>query len=158
MPAIHYTATDFNGVVHTRSTKSRAYTHTVVRQHSKVDAYARSETDSKRWDTQQAKEEFMLARSTIEEIKAWLVRKQCAILARDDAYATERKAKAEVFVATHGTVEAYVAAKLAERAARIEATDWSIWHNVGWCGRIDLARKLAAQNSNSAILTAVEKK
>lgn len=155
MPKTSYTATDANGVEHTRKTE-RAYTHTVVFQRSKDAAIERANADVAR-NTAHAREQFHHAAASIEENKAFLRAKRCDILCRDDVYATKMQDEGKAFVVQFGTPEGYAAAKLAEALAAIEATDWTIWHNAGWCGRRDLALKLAGKTSGAVILPAIQK-
>ncbi|MEI9402325.1 hypothetical protein [Mesorhizobium argentiipisi] len=150
MPKTVYTAIDANGVEHTRKT-DRTYTHTVVFQRSKDSAITRANEDVAH-NTKHAREQFHHAAATIEENKGFLRAKRCDILCRDDVYATKMQTEGKGFVAKYGTPEGYAAAKLAEALAAIEATDWTVWHNAGWCGRHDLALKLAAQSGPSAVI------
>ena len=161
MTKINYIATDANGTVHTRSTASRAYTHTVVVKRSKQGAIAQANAGVAH-DLKEAREQFAFAAQSIEQIKAGFIARKLAILARDDEYATKRQIEGKAFVAQWGTPEAYAAAQHVQQIAKIEATDWNVWFNVGWCGRADLAAKLAAQQdrarySEVAILPATEK-
>lgn len=138
-----YFAIDAAGQTHTRTTKARGYTHTVVAQRSKEQAIRDAHARRGR-DLSEAREQFDCAGRTIEQLKAWFISKRCEILARNDDYAIERQTKGKAFVAQWGTPEAYADHQLAERLAEIEATDWSVWINQGWCGRPDLARNLQA--------------
>lgn len=47
-------------------------------------------------------------------------------------------------VANYSTAEAYVAAKMADRLAKIEAADFNLFSDGGWAGRLDLAQKNAS--------------
>ena len=146
MTKTRYSATDANGTVHTRSTE-RTYTHTVVVQRSKDYAITRANAHVA-YSIKRAEEEFFYAAATIEAILASFRARRLHNLGAD--YAAERKAKGEEFVAKWGTPEAYAAAELANDLAKIEATDWSVWHNLGWCGRPDLAQKAAAKAQGPA--------
>lgn len=169
-----FTATDSNGFVHKRSTESRAYTHTVVvrggYQHDLAGAA------DKAWDKSMVSNfEYYLAiaedrspyyptkRYRAENPAGWTAEQ----IAEEEAYLTagdaESKAKAVREVEGH-TVRSYVDAQRRDRIAAVEAKKaeghYEKWLNAGWCGRLDLADKLAAKHRigdhEVAILPAVK--
>lgn len=149
-----YFAIDADGGRHTRSTE-RTYTHTVVvkggYEHALIGAKAKG------W------------RSTDEsnfryyaEIAAGRDRHPNKAYLRDDMSPAERQAEldrvelanaarlARAKLESDGrTVEQYVAWQQELRVARVEERkakgDFDRWINAGWCGRYDLAVKLAAK-------------
>lgn len=133
-----YFATDANGKTHTRNS-DRVYTHTVVYRHIKSEAMAAAHSDH--WKSLDANNyEFDVAIATGNHNYTTITADRVAAC----------KARVEAF-----TMDEYVANSLAERVARVEATDFTVWHNAGWCGRLDLAQKLAAKYNDVAILPAV---
>jgi hypothetical protein len=54
--------------------------------------------------------------------------------------------QAKAFIAKYPTVEAYIAEKLADREAYARRAADGSWCLAGWCGRADLAQKLAAKD------------
>lgn len=146
-----YIAIDANGTTHTRNS-DRVYTHTVVYRQSKADrmAYATSkdwrDADGKNYDYAAA----CIANGKHLNLMSF------AHYAND----TARHAKDVQESVAHNrglTREDYISTRQAERVAIVEATDFSVWHNAGWCGRLDLAQKLAAKFSDVAILPATTK-
>lgn len=158
-----FTAIDPNGTTHTRTSDARTYTHTVVYQRSKAEALTSAksgaEYDGRNYDYDVAK-----ANGTHPHVNY-----VAAASAYHSSYSAEHIAKAQenqrnenarliaaatAIVEAFPTKEAYVAAMVAGRIADVEATDFTIWHNLGWCGRPDLAAKLAAKTPGAVILKA----
>jgi hypothetical protein len=54
--------------------------------------------------------------------------------------------EAKAFIAKYPTVEGYLAETLAEREAYARRAADGSWCLAGWCGRLDLAQKLAAKD------------
>jgi hypothetical protein len=148
-----YTATDANGNVHTRKSH-RVYTHTVVVQNGRdvaIDYAKRAQATDRR----DAEYYFgIVARGEEAFIAEGLGRH--ASLGR--AYFAKEYARSVERAAEMGSPDQYVATRYAERHATIEATDWTLWHNVGWCGRFDLAQKLAAQQTGRVAIAILEAK
>ncbi|TJV68607.1 MAG: hypothetical protein E5X76_28925 [Mesorhizobium sp.] len=157
MPKTVYIAIDPNGVEHTRTT-DRIYTHIVVAQRSKAAALASA--NDKGWratersnyeyaqkiaagdDPYPARTYMSADRFTAEQI--------AEEQARVDAENAKRLAQA--LADTSVTLERYHLDRLAERVARAEAGDYVSYVNHGWCGRHDLALKLAAKIGPSAVI------
>jgi hypothetical protein len=173
MSKINYTATDANGIVHKRSTKARSYTHTVVVKRSyEADIAAACE---KHW-TKSDISNFAYYRAIAEDRSPhypstrWCAKYPDkwtpAEIAEEDARLTLSDAvqKAKAITATEGhSVDSYVAFQKAQRIARVDARKaagyYDQWESVGWCGRLDLALKLAGSQKNVAatdVLVAVE--
>lgn len=167
MPKIKYFAIDPNGVTHTR-TSDRIYSHAVVAKHSYDRALAmandkgwartdRSNFDyycqiaagnhpyaKKHWD----EVAYAAHKKTVEWIADYNARMDAAN-AEDLANAIER---------TQGhTAESYCEAKRLERVASVEAKKADGYYDrffcEGWCGRADLAHKLAAKCKNAVDVT-----
>lgn len=137
-------AIDPQGIAHTRTSKSRTYTHTVVVLRG-VEMQAAHLARAQR---------STLAESvkTHETYIAWAkgfygphdraneIGKPCG------EYLQECGAK---HMAQYASAEAYEAAQLARRLSlhdrNVKGGDYNTWINLGWCGRLDLARKLAAK-------------
>lgn len=154
---IIFTAIDPNGTVHTRTSDRREYTHTVVYQHDKAAlmAYATgsdwTKSDGNNFDyrrecaagthpnvTKVTPADKFHSSYTAEKIAEFqqAQREMNAKIIADAKVETDGK-----------TREQYIAERQAERVARVEAEDFTIWHNAGWCGRLDLAQKLAAKSA-----------
>jgi hypothetical protein len=139
----HFYVIDPQGVAHTRSSKNRTYTHTVLIFRGpamEAAALARAQRST-------------LADS-IKTHATYISWSQCVdlgsrprpIVAGD--YLNQRGLE---HVAKFASAEAYEASQLAWRlqchAKDVAKGQYSKWHNAGWCGRPDLAVKLAAQET-----------
>ncbi len=168
MPKTKFTAKDKNGTIHTRTSDRREYTHTVVYLPSFEQDMACVDSD---WKTDGSNFDYYTliaggndplpcrnyrtdpARWTAEEIAA----------AEADAVERQKARIDDASARVMGkTRQAYIAEHRAERVARIHAKKaegyYGIWQNAGWCGRLDLAHKLAASKSllNTDILVATK--
>ncbi|MBZ9847206.1 hypothetical protein LB565_04285 [Mesorhizobium sp. CA14] len=145
MPKTVYTAIDPNGEEHKRTTADRTYTHTVVYQRSKDAAIARAK-DARKGHVDSGNYYLGCVRDGhyANLMKFEHYRTDAARQASDAADAAAKMAGR--------TAEEYADAKVAEHLAAIEATDWTVYHNAGWCGRHDLALKLAAKIGPSAVI------
>lgn len=47
------------------------------------------------------------------------------------------------------TLDEYLAAVRADRIQRVDETDYTKWDNAGWCGSLELAKKLQAAERNN---------
>ena len=153
----HYHAIDPSGDVHTRSSKAgRVYTHTVVTRPSYE--WALMAAKSKDWaKTDRRNLEYY---DTIAQGRDPYPR-QCyrqnhpekwtpeQIEEERIAVEAENRKRVEDAIAhvANRTVAQYLADKQAERIARVEGLKakgyYNDWQNAGWCGRPDLAQKLA---------------
>lgn len=133
-----YLAIDPNGFEHRRTTAGRTYTHTVVYQRSKE------------WAVAQAKASHEGHVSTGKYFLDCVAVGYHAYLMHFDHYrndiARQQADVAESLESLAGmtTAEGYAAAQVAKHLLDIDARDWSAYLNAGWCGRRDLAEKLAA--------------
>jgi hypothetical protein len=141
MAKTRYTATDANGVIHTRNS-DRVYTHTVVYLNDYDAALAGAHTKS--W--------AQLDRSNFEYYQK--------LVSGNHSYThvSEKEiASAKEKLEATPTVELYLAAELAARVARIEANKangyYKQYFNAGWCGRLDLAQKLVSKYQYGEILS-----
>ncbi|MER9003312.1 hypothetical protein NKI15_06745 [Mesorhizobium sp. M0862] len=153
MPKTIYTAIDPAGVEHKRTTADRTYTHTVVFQRSKAAAIEAATAKSARGFHANNGQYYLDCirdgrHSNLMSFEHY--RNDTDRQARDVAEAIEHLSGVT-------TAAEFADAKVAAHVARIEATDWTIWHNAGWCGRHDLALKLAAKASGAVILPAIQK-
>jgi hypothetical protein len=146
MPKIKYSATDANGLVHTR-TSARVYTHMVVARPSYANAVASA---SAPWMST-AKSNFKYYSDIIS--------------GREDArFTSVERATEELGGAT--TLARYVEILIERALAAVEKSKaegrYDRFFDKGWCGRPDLADKLAAKARSEgyaevAILEAVAK-
>jgi hypothetical protein len=150
----HFHVIDPQGVAHTRSSKNRTYTHTVL--FFRGEAYAeRSLKSALDFATKQAPRDYRYAQARIDGRKhAEFVAKFPTLYIEADGtpseYAVSERAKdiAEGTAEIGGLDLAAYTAKCQERARASHAREvaqgyFNTWVNMGWCGRADLARKLA---------------
>jgi len=152
----HYHAIDAAGGIHTRSSKSRSYTHTVVVRPSYENAllFAQSKdwtkTDRRNleyYDTiAQGRDPYPRQNYMANHPERWTPEQIAEEQVRVDAENAKRVEDAIATVANR-SVEQWLADKLQERLDIVEkqraAGYYDSWHNAGWCGRLDLAQKLA---------------
>lgn len=157
-----YTATDANGTVHTRKS-DRGYSHTVVFRNVKSEKLA--DAVHKGWrnlDANNYKYEASIADGStvlyITPAGSYHASRDAAYIAADQKAQTEknaeRVAKAQAFIAANPDKAAYLDAEELKRIASAEKADYTTWFNAGWCGRFDLAQKLAAKYTDVQILPA----
>lgn len=147
MAKTSYFAIDANGKKHTRNSE-RAYTHTVVYQSIKSEGMDCAL--SPEWRKTE-KKNYDYSVSCIENGK----HKNLMSFEhyRNDAARHAKDVEESVdFLRGAKSFEEFAEARKAERVAAVEARDYSIWHNAGWCGRLDLAQKLAAKYTGAKIL------
>jgi hypothetical protein len=165
----NYIATDAAGVTHTRSTESRAYTHTVVRKGGYAVAMASAlsaswgKTDRSNFDyylrIAEGRSEFY---PSTRYCAKYADRHTPEQIAEEDARLTisdaQKVAEAKAVCAGF-TADTYVAEQRRLRVERIETKlaegGYEVWHNMGWCGRLDLAQKLANASAGGDYVVAV---
>lgn len=137
-----YFAIDPAGRTHSRNSK-RVYTHCVVYQQSKARMIE--------WAHKMRESDLRNARYYLDIIKhGYAPNLMDFPHYRDNKEAHARDvelAKDHLNGAT--TPEAYADRILSETLAKLETKDWTVWYNAGWCGRFDLAQKLANKYSDS---------
>lgn len=161
MPKTKFTATDPAGVIHTRTTE-RTYEYTVVTlpcYEGDVAFYA-----SESWDKSEAKNfryyrqiaagnDPYPARQWRDDPARFTAEEIAESLAHAEAENAKRLADAIEKVAGHADAASYCAGQRAKRLAAVEQRKaegyYQIWQNAGWCGRLDLASKLAQKCSGS---------
>ncbi len=133
-----YFVIDANGKKHTRGSK-RTYTHAVLYRESK-DAAIRLANVKPRWHN----ENFWYHHAFLDGSSKWLARKEWE---KDDAQFKRRVdqeiERARYFLKGCKTPDELWELRRGEALAAIEAKDFGVWHAEGWCGRYDLAQKLA---------------
>lgn len=142
MSKTKFFAIDPQGVEHLRTSENRIYTHTVVVLRGEAYA-ARQLIEALDHATSQAPKDYVFHQSMVDG--TWYtVQHPQWIDQRNDAEAAKHAAEIADL-----TVEGYVQKCLkkvrAQHDARHDAGLYAKWHNVGWCGRHDLAQKLADQ-------------
>lgn len=153
MAKTRYSATDANGTVHTRST-DRTYTHTVVAQLNRAElmeralskAWAKSDGDNYDYAVECAAGTHRHVTHVTDRAGYHVSYTDEQVAGFQEAQRAEnakRIASAKLIVAI--SREEHIAAEQAKRVASVEATDFEAFHNLGWCGRRDLAVKLAAK-------------
>ena len=149
----HFYAIDPQGLAHTRSSQRRTYTHTVVFLRGPAKQAA---------DLAQA---LAYAAKQAPETYAWYVgmtdgTEEAATKRRyPDLYAQAHydaeKAKYTAKLAGR-TVEQFTADEIerarTSHAKSVAAGYYNTFHNAGWCGRYDLAQKLAGQTAGNVFI------
>lgn len=159
MPARKVSCTDAAGVVHTRKTV-RDYSHAVAFLPS-IDAALRwSDCDWKSdgsnfeyWAKIAAGNDPHPTRSYRDDPARWSAEEIAESLAWAAAQNAERIADAQARTAGHDRAS-YIAAQRAARVAIIREKEaagyYQVWQIEGWCGRRDLAQKLAGKIADKA--------
>lgn len=151
MPKTSYLVTAPNGQTFSRTTASRAYTHTVIAKLSH--AHALENAKSTGW-ARTDRSNFNYYQGIIKNGGQGFYRHSAMT---DEQYAARCVAeKAHAEEATRGLAlgqaDEFVAILREERIARVAEHlaegYYDIYHNLGWCGRLDLAQKLANKNSS----------
>jgi len=163
MPKAIFTATDAAGQTHKRTSESRIYTHTVVFLPDFAADMALADKDYKQ-DGSNFAYYCELAAGTHEHVTHVIPRSGYHASYSDEQVAKfqeaqrEQNAKgiADAKAVTEGhTRESYVAARRAKRVAAVNegnaAGYYAKWQNAGWCGRYDLAQKLAAKTAGAKV-------
>jgi len=150
MTKTKYHAIDANGTKHTRSTE-RTYSHTVVARYSRAEHMARAtrpawtESDGNNWDYNfriaNGNDPYPAKNYLADHPDMYSAEKIAQGQVRADEDNAKRVAQSVGLVSV--TREQYIANQLAARIAAVEATDFTVYHNLGWCGRYELAVKLA---------------
>ena len=133
-----YFVTDANGVKHTRNSH-RTYTHVVLYRDSKEAALRLAERKEQFFD-----ENFWYYHAFLDGTSRWLERSPWE--KDEDQY--KRRVEKDIersryFLRGCKTPDELWSITLAERLGAIEKTDFNAWAVEGWCGRHDLAVKLA---------------
>lgn len=146
-----HTATDRNGLVHTRNSQGRAYTHCVAVRPSYERALAEAQ---KGWKNAASDYAYFAERAAgrLEQYR-WEDEGQFAIrLANEVKHAQEQ-------IAGCANAAEYVEKTRAEMIARVEARKakgyYDTFEVIGWNGRLDLAQKEAARQHGRADLAEV---
>ena len=140
MPKTKHTATAPDGTVFKRTSESRVYTHMVAGQLCPKHAMAvathasNEEQDVRNWRYMNEK---------VTGVRSWY-----------DFESEESRQRDRDQVAM-GQL-AYLAEKLAERIARVEAQDFTKWFDLGWASRFDLACKNADSHRGRASWKRIE--
>lgn len=152
--ATTFLAIDPAGATHKRTSQNRTYAATVVVRKG-VEQAQRDFDHGETWRRKHDAENYVYAAAhdTVEKAHARLAAKFPA-LAADPEYVARDAAKNAAFIAGCPTAADYVAKQAAARLAKFEAAkaagEFERWLNAGWCGRPDLALKLAAQQKGYA--------
>lgn len=153
-----FTAIDAAVQTHKRTSKSRSYTHTVVALRSY--SFDLDRANSKVWDKEEGKnfDYYSLIAfgndphpcRCYRTPDRWTAEQIAEEAASVEAMNAKRITDAADRVTGH-TRETYLAARRADRVARVEKAKaegrYAQWENLGWCGRLDLAQKLASRES-----------
>ena len=136
--ATKHSVIDPRGVTHTRTSQNRVYPFVVLVRDSYEHALARAVgPDYAASDRKNYAYYVALANGTHAHCKN--------LYSNDDA--AKRIADAKAYIAGCDTFDAYLAKQQVERVARVDARkakgDFDTWGPAGWCGRRDLAEKLA---------------
>jgi ribosomal protein S18 len=148
MPKTSYTAIDPNGVIHKRTTESRKYSHTVVALRSKdwaLKAAVSKEMNRHHVSNFSHYSEFLNGTSRFLERRSWQTKEQHQEAMENDIQRARDALQGDM------TVEDYIARKQREDLEAVEKADqcgaFTSYSNLGWCGRLDLAQKLASKEN-----------
>lgn len=139
MAKTHYFAIDAAGREHTRSSDRRTYTHAVAYQCSKEEALVSAQSEQNRKQHEKNAQYYLDCIANGKHLSLMGFEHYRNDASRQAADVREAREKMQGFE----TAKAYAEKLIADEVASIEARDWSIWHIEGWCGRADLAGKLA---------------
>lgn len=137
MSNIKYFAVDANGVEHTRKS-ARVYTHAVVYRDQLNERIAQA--NDKGW-IKTDRSNYRYYRNLVEGTHSY----SCI---------TEADIEKARKLTDGVSEEEFVIREKNLRVARANAGDYTSWHCAGWCGRLDLAQKLAAKYTDAKILPA----
>ena len=132
-----FTAVDPAGKTHKRSSKERVYTHTVVYREGEAFRDKRAaHIEATRISTEKSYTRLESNAAGNPEPG-----RHPSVWARDTAFAIE-------YLAKHPSRAVYVAEAVARaekhHAEYVAGGFWDVYQNAGWCGRLELAEKLAA--------------
>lgn len=146
MAKIKYTATDADGNVHTRSS-ARVYTHTVVVKYDLEGLLAQSRKYTKSYRELNLADHGYYTREAVSPKYCTPYRGETPEqLARRIQFDKDEAAR---WLAENGTdAEAYADRMEAASIAQCYSRAAKPFSNVGWCGRLDLAEKLADKYRN----------
>lgn len=147
-------ATDANGIIHTRNSENRVYTHCVAIRHS----YEAALASAKKAHTHDASNyahymAYINGTSEFLNKRSWQTDEQhAAECARSIADAKKNIGEAK-------SVEEYIANNIASAVARVEKAKadgyYDAWKVIGWNSRRDLAEKEAARQRARASVAEV---
>lgn len=157
MPSTTFLATDPNGIVHKRTSQNRQYTHTVVALRSKALALAAAvskDAHRNRVANFQFHREYLDGTSRFLERRTWQTEQQHQEQMATDIQRAREELQGDM------DVNDYVARKQREALEDVEKADlagqFTRYENLGWCGRFDLAQKLASSSGNWLDVTILE--
>ena len=135
-----FTAIDPAGVTHKRTSKGRTYSHTVVYKEGQAYADRRvSAIEATRVSTEKSYTRLESTAANNPEPG-----RHSSVWAHDTAFAIG-------YLAEHPSREVYVAKQVAHAQEQfndmIAAKRYLAYSNAGWCGRLELAQRLAASLS-----------
>jgi hypothetical protein len=144
----HFFVIDPQGKVHTRSSKDRVYTHTVL-SYIKPVTY-QDQIDAVDWAVSNSSDSYWQSMKHIADT---------GVLDHLPDFDVERRVQeARNFIAKNPSLELYMARiganALANFDAKVASGHFDRWVNLGWNGRLDLAQKLQAQSTAGKIYEA----
>jgi hypothetical protein len=144
-----FTAVDPAGLTHTRNSKDRTYTHTVVALPSSVQRTLAATSPAMR---KTHRSNFVYHLNMANGTSKWLER---TLWETEVSHITRTKqeiAKAQNALRGCQTAQEYENMMVDADLARIKKamTDgfYATYQNIGWCGRLDLAQKLKTTSEN----------
>lgn len=155
MPKTTFLATAPDGSIHTRTSENRRYTHTVVARRNYADALAHADRlidadgDNFRFWSAIIAAGGYYARRKLPRPARYTEEQFAAHEAKEVADAKERIGGAPTETIYKVMKRDQRLADLAERKAN---GAFEVYFNCGWCGRLDLAQKLAASEQAKGYL------
>lgn len=148
-----HTATH-EGFTFTRNSAGRAYTHVVLVRGSAAADRARAEAEARRYWSRNLEHRQETAAGTSEYVTgySWMSAEARAKLAATEGVERQAQAVAELEAGEEGMVAAWLARHDRQQAGRKLAADGDTYYaSAGWCGRPDLAAKLAASSGGFSV-------
>lgn len=144
-----FTAVDPAGLTHTRNSKDRTYTHTVVGLPSSVKHTLAATSPEMR---KLHRDNFVYHLNMANGTSKWLDRKLWETEVSHITRTKQEIARSKDALQGCETAQEYEAMLVDEALARIKQgmTDgfYATYQNLGWCGRLDLAQSLKTTSEN----------
>lgn len=156
MPKTTFTVTDPNGKTHKRTSENRTYTHAVIARPSYECAI--KHLDNKRAE-QNTRSNFEYHLGFANGTSRWLTKNTWETEQQHQERAAREIARSVEELNGSKTADEYVAMVRKQHLDRIEEARAKGFYDtftcVGWCGRLDLAHKLASTTSGNDYYTDV---
>lgn len=154
-----FTAIDPNGTAHTRTSETRIYTHTVVGLPSLQRAILYTISKENRKSFVDSYPHFA---AYLDGTSRWLKKHDWETDAKYDGRVAYEIARSEKELNGATCADEYGQMKIDAKLANLRKLEaegyYNKYQNMGWCGRADLAAKLAAKKTSLICITVLEVK